>query len=72
MMDMIGVIPLPAANSMMGLLLDVGIKRPVGGATSTISPTFRVSLSKFDARPSITRFTVIFSCELSFGLLDNE
>ena len=60
--DIIGVMPLPPPNSSNGTLPSLSTKRPAGGSTSSVPPSFSASLNQLEPLPPVTRFTVTLSC----------
>ncbi len=58
-MDMIGVLPLPAANSRKSPSSERGQKVPAGGSRSSTVPAVTLSSSQLDAYPPAVRLTVI-------------
>jgi hypothetical protein len=70
MIDMTGVMPLPAANATRSSSSDAGVNTPTGASTSNSVPTTALSHSQCDPYPSGVRLTVILSG--SCGALDSE
>ena len=62
-----GVIPLPAQKRAMFFVfesLGSKINLPFGGATSIVSPTFKVLFAYAENVPSLTSFTATFNSPL--------
>ncbi len=70
--DMIGVIPLPAASSRKSPSSVLGTKVPDGASTCTRMPLWAWSHSQLDAYPSAVRLTVTVSASSVYGELHNE
>ena len=49
MIDMIGVMPLPPANSSRSASSEAGVKMPDGGSTLMVSPSRRLSQIQLEA-----------------------
>ena len=72
MIDIMGVIPLPPANSSSSVMPSLGVKVPPGRSASSFIPGCRLSHSQFDAYPVGVRFTVTRQSESMSGELDSE
>ncbi len=72
MMEMTGVIPLPAANSTKSPASDCGLNVPAGGSRSSTVPGRTLSAIQLEAYPSAIRLTVIVGASPVCGELDSE
>lgn len=71
-MDIIGVMPLPAAISRKSPSSDLGTNVPDGASTWMRIPACALSHSQFDAYPSAVRLTVTVSGSSVKGELHSE
>jgi hypothetical protein len=70
--DIMGVMPLPPPNSSSVLSLSLSTKRPAGGSTSSVPPSFSASWNQLEPLPPATRLTVTLGRPSVSGALDSE
>ena len=72
MIEITGVIPLPAAKATTSRRASIAPNVPAGAITSSTSPAWTRSFSQFETRPPGTRLTVICRSGSSPGVEDIE